>query len=535
MSNATSFIANRFAPSRPVRRCLYRVLAILLSLVPLLVAEAVCRWVGWGKPAEVADPFVGFDAVRPLFTPDATGQFYETAPDRLVHFRRDQFAVDKPANEFRVFCLGGSTVQGNPYGIETAFSTWLELTLRAADPTRSYRVVNCGGISYASYRLAPIFKELLTYQPDLLILYTGHNEFLEDRTYHPIKWKARWLGRVYAWATSSQFFNACHAGVQSWRNGVTRSTKGFQERYLPPAAAGSQSGVRRAAGLDENRKAESAESVSSLERTQLPSEVDAWLDHYGGLDAYRRDPQWRAGVVDHFEWNLRRMVKWASDVQVPLMLVNPVGNLKDCPPFKFAPGDLSAADAVRFQELWTTAQTTEQVAARLTLLEEAVAIDPQHAAAQYLLGQTYLATGQPAEAGEALLRAKEEDLCPLRMIEPLYERLQRVARETNTPLVDVRARFEQLSSERLVGEPWLVDHVHPSITGHQQIAAGLFEQLRKQGMVRATNGWEARRDVLYQQQLARLTTAYYARGKEHLQGLLRWSQGRSGTPPQAQP
>lgn len=535
MNTETLSIENRFARIRPARCWLYRVLAVLLSLAPLLVAEAVCRWVGWGKPVDVADPFVGFDAVRPLFTQDAAGQFYETAPDRRVHFRRDQFAVHKPANEFRVFCLGGSTVQGNPYGIETAFSTWLELTLTAADPTRSYRVVNCGGISYASYRLAPIFKELLTYQPDLLILYTGHNEFLEDRTYHHVKWKARWLGRVYEWATYSRFFNACHACVQAWRSGATPSTNGFQGRYQPPVAAGSQSGVTQVGGLDASRKTESAESGSSLERTQLPIEVDAWLDHYGGLDAYRRDPHWRAGVTDHFEWNLRRMVNWAVDAKVRLILVNPVGNLKDCPPFKFAPGDLLAADAARFEQLWTTAQTTEQVADRLTLLEEAVAIDPQHAAAQYLLGQTYLANGQPAEAREALLRAKEEDLCPLRMIEPLYERLQRVARETNTPLVDVRARFEQLSPDRLVGEPWLVDHVHPSINGHQQIAAALFEQLRTQGMVRATNGWEARRDVLYQEQLASLTTAYYARGKEHLQGLLRWSQGRSGNPPQAQP
>ena len=63
--------------------------------------------------------------------------------------------------------LGGSTVQGRPFSIETAFSTWLELSLTAADPSRIWQVVNCGGVSYASYRLAPIVDESSCYKPDL--------------------------------------------------------------------------------------------------------------------------------------------------------------------------------------------------------------------------------------------------------------------------------------------------------------------------------------------------------------------------------
>ena len=50
----------------------------------------------------------------------------------------------------------------------------------------NYRV-NAGGISYASYRVAHLMEELINYQPDLFIIYTGHNEFLEERTYGQIK------------------------------------------------------------------------------------------------------------------------------------------------------------------------------------------------------------------------------------------------------------------------------------------------------------------------------------------------------------
>ena len=102
-------------------------------------------------------------------------------PLRWFGFRPDGFARENGPKEFRIFCLGGSTVQGSPFAIETAFSTWLELSLQAAEPKRQWDVVNCGGVSYASYRLVPILEEVLGYEPDLIILYTGHNEFLEDR------------------------------------------------------------------------------------------------------------------------------------------------------------------------------------------------------------------------------------------------------------------------------------------------------------------------------------------------------------------
>ncbi len=44
-------------------------------------------------------------------------------------------------------------------------------------------VINVGGISYASYRIAAILDEVLQHEPDLVVIYMGHNEFLEARTY----------------------------------------------------------------------------------------------------------------------------------------------------------------------------------------------------------------------------------------------------------------------------------------------------------------------------------------------------------------
>ncbi len=59
--------------------------------------------------------------------------------------------------------------------------------LPAADRNKNWEVINAGGISYASYRVAHLMEELVNYQPDLFIIYTGHNEFLEERTYSQIR------------------------------------------------------------------------------------------------------------------------------------------------------------------------------------------------------------------------------------------------------------------------------------------------------------------------------------------------------------
>ena len=161
------------------RRWMFRLAAILIGLSPFLLLEVVFRVADIGRQRELGDPYIGFSAIHPLFELNAAGDCYEVAASRQEFFRPDRFLASKPQDEFRVFCLGGSTVQGRPFAIETSFTTWLELSLQAAAPNTKWRVVNCGGVSYASYRLAPIMEEILAYEPDLIILYTGHNEFLE--------------------------------------------------------------------------------------------------------------------------------------------------------------------------------------------------------------------------------------------------------------------------------------------------------------------------------------------------------------------
>ena len=301
------------------RKLLFRLTALLLGLAPLVLIELALAALGWGEPDWQDDPFVGFRGIRPLFVLNAGQDRYEIPPARQNYFRPQSFPATKAPGEYRVFCLGGSTVQGSPYSTETAFSTWLEIALRSADSRRTWRVINCGGVSYASYRLIPILQEVLGYDPDLIVVCTGHNEFLEDRTYRHIKQQPAILAAAQGWAARLRVY--C---------------------------------LLRAAWL--HSRGQTPQQLAAI-RPVLGAEVETLLDYRGGLSQYHRDDQWHRDVIAHFGVNLERMAHLTQQAGVTLLLVNPVSNLRDCPPFKSEHrSGLDPRDRQRWEQLWNEAK-----------------------------------------------------------------------------------------------------------------------------------------------------------------------------------
>ena len=467
---------------------LFRLAAVALGLSPLLVGELALRGLGLGKPTDSNDPFVGFSDIHPLFVLDDPSGRYKIPSSRQLHFEPESFRAVKPAGEFRIFVLGGSTVQGRPWSIATSFTTWLELHLNAADPSRTYEVVNCGGVSYATYRLVPILQEVLKYQPDLIVFYEGHNEFLEDRTYTALQWQPvalAWAGRQ---VSRLRTYNVV-------RDGVLRLS--------------------------------TPKESTAANKPLLGPEVDARLDWKDGLAKYHRDEKWHAEVIAHFDDSLRRTVLLADDAGVPLILVSPVSN-HGWAPFKSEHrADITPAESAEFNSLLKQArdQYATDLPQALRLLERAAAIDDQHALVYYEIGTCLLELGSPHEAYPALLRAKELDVCPLRMLEPMKSVIQSVADETGTPLVDAEALITAQSRSGFPDRQWLVDHVHPTLSGHQLIADALAEKLASLRLVRRTAGWEAARDRAYRAHLATLSHGYFERGNQQLRSEQGWAHG----------
>ena len=99
---------------------------------------------------------------------------------RLYVDSRNSLRYPKPKNALRAYAFGGSATMGVGFPHNGSFSRWLERMWRAAYPNREVEVVNLGRVGYSSEQVKVLVKEVLEKgEPDLLIVYSGHNEYLD--------------------------------------------------------------------------------------------------------------------------------------------------------------------------------------------------------------------------------------------------------------------------------------------------------------------------------------------------------------------
>jgi len=431
---------------------------LILATAGLGFITEVILWAAGVMPARsLEDPYVGFRGTYPLFEPsEPGGGVLQTAESKLRFFNYQSFPREKAPGTIRVFCLGGSTTFGRPYADGTSYAGWLRETLPAADTNRHWEVINAGGISYASYRIAVLMEELIRYAPDVFIIYTGHNEFLEARTYGRSGEDLRPMASLRALAGRTRMYTL----AKEWIG-------------------------------DPLGKADAAE-VGAL----LSSEVQTRLDQSVGPADYHRAMLQREETLAHFRFNLNRMITLAEGAGAKVVLVAPASNLRDCSPFKSEHQDgLSGPTLAAVQALQNRgALAIEQGnwAAARSSMEEASHRDPAFAELWFQLGRCYEKQGALPEARAAYTRAKDEDVCPLRAPSSFVDAVRSIATERNVALLDIELHFATQANGGMPGKDLFLDHVHPTIAGHQHIATALIPVLATLLDRALPEDWEAR-------------------------------------------
>ncbi len=391
------------------------------------------------------DPYVGFAGNLPLFEPQVDEQgrvWMTTASNKQAWFNEQRFPREKAPGTRRVFCLGGSTTYGHPYDDAVSFSAWLRELLPSATNNTRWEVINCGGISYASYRVAALMEELTAYEPDLFIVYTGHNEFLEQRTYGDLRRKPAALLKTAAVLGRSRTFSALH-----WLF----------------------AGQRR-------------------EGAVLAAEVDAVLDHTVGPSSYHRDDSLQEQVLAHFELNLVRMAELARRSGAQILLVVPAVNLKDCSPFKSEhTADLSEQQLEDWNAFHRHANDMERAGRldeALAAHEQATRLDPRCAMGHFNMARLLLSLGRTGEASLAFERALDEDVCPLRAPSSFRQAMRQIAASHQMTLVDfdliVKNDCLVRHGHNAPGCEYFLDHVHLTIDGYRMVAVSVVESLAKE-------------------------------------------------------
>jgi tetratricopeptide (TPR) repeat protein len=158
------------------KRVLFSLLLFLIAIGILLLVEVALRICGYGGDLRLF-----------ISAPEEVSDYYRCNPDIGKRYFYQQFTIptppkdlflkEKPENGYRIFVLGGSTTAGFPYGNNLMFSRILWRRLQDTFPEKRIEVVNTAMAAVNSYTMLDFIDEILEYEPDLILIYAGHNEF----------------------------------------------------------------------------------------------------------------------------------------------------------------------------------------------------------------------------------------------------------------------------------------------------------------------------------------------------------------------
>lgn len=429
-----------------------------LGVLLLVAAEVVLRVAGVGADAGRYDPFAGFSRTVPMFEPATRGD--GTAVLRTARARKvrtpQEFLAAKPANGFRVFVVGESSAAGVPYASSYAFSAFLGERLRAALPDLSVEVVNAAVPGYGSRRMLPVVEDIARHEPDLLILYAGHNEFAEPRYYaHLVDMDPR-VFRVWEWLAQTRLY----------RLAARLPVIGVATEPAPPRF--------------------------DFETLDNPLQMFAVrTEHLDGAYPTERERAW---AENHYRFNVEQMVATMQRVGARVMLVTIGQNLTD-----WAPGgsanraDLNAEQQSAWRaafERGATLAAADDCGGALAAFDQALALDDRHAGLHFATAQCLARLARYDEARAQFLLASDLDRMPHGAPSRFNAVLRDVATERGALFVDAAAVLEQASPHGLVGDALFVDLVHPNLEANLLIAAAIADELRAQGVPLPASRWQ---------------------------------------------
>ncbi len=428
----------------------WRVRLLLATVVPVLLVGGGLVAIELVLLATDAFPEPrNFDVVRldgsEFLVPSA-------APPRpSTVFRHERIPVVAPAGVRRVVCLGGSTTFGHPFLPPAPFANWLEIRLQHLLPEQQFEVWNLGANAWNAAAVADLVAELGDLRPDLYVVYSGHNEFLDENlpslTPSFAKWCERW--RIGRWMASCR------------RSGDVVPTYDFESRH--------DVAVHGACFL----------TADQLDQGHL-----------------------------QYRHALRRIITLAREQSAQVLFCHPVSDLRDTP-VEYSFFRKSTGEETRqgfFQSLEKVQGWRRQFAADpgrgpnppaidgddwRDQLEQLRQWDDSVALIDYEAAWYALARGEQDEAKRFFRRARDRDGHPIRATQRIQEVLAQVASEEGCVLADPRSLFDQAAPEGVPGQNGLfVDYCHPDLGGHELIAEAVIRALAQAKLFAETADWK---------------------------------------------
>lgn len=400
---------------------------ILISL-PLLLIAAL----------EGAVRLLGLVPTYPVFVPHpAAPQYLTMRPDVIrryfpagaeipnVTVEPHYFLKEKPKNGIRIFVQGGSTAAGYPYGLGASIASMLENRLRHSWPAKPVEVVNTALSAVNSYTLLDVADDIIAQQPDAVLIYAGHNEFVGIMG----------VGSNYRLAESPA---------------ATAVYLQLKQLHLYKL-------------LEQILVSKPAIAASTQEKRTLMSKMAAAQPI--ALDS----PVYQAGMTQ-FQRNMSSLLSKYREAGIPVYLATVGSNIADQPPFQ-------SAELTPEQLQSLTALQRGDPSQFAVLAAEAK--NQQQAMLSYQLGQWLRQQQRGAEAQEWLSLARDFDTLRFRAPSAINQQIKGFVDNKTVWLVDAEQALRDHSPDGLIGRQLMLEHLHPNLPGYFVIADAFYQALAK--------------------------------------------------------
>ena len=425
-----------------MKRLIFIFLTVLLPLLGLVLLEGTLRLAGFGQ-------------TYPLFVPVPEAEDYLRVNRHVVRrfmvreedtpnlwIRPVYFRPEKEPDTVRIFVQGGSSAEGYPYGYGASPAGHLDQRLQRTFPDLDVEVVTTAMSAVNTYTLLDFQEEILEQEPDAVVIYAGHNE---------------WVGLL---GVGSGF-------TVGRRRPIVRTVLAVKDWRLFQLA-------RRA--------------VAAL--TPEPPERDGNRTLMATIVAEKRiplgHPLYERGL-EQFRANLTDLLARYRRAGVPVFLGTLASNERDQPPFVsghrpgISPADVEAWS--RHFEAGLQALDGGDPETALEELDQAVEVDPLPAEGHFRRGKALDALGRYEEARQAYLAAKDRDELRFRAPEAIEEILRQVAAEQGAHLVEVRRAFLDRARDGIIGHDLMLEHLHPNLDGYFVLADAFYDALHEQELI----------------------------------------------------
>ncbi len=345
-----------------------------------------------------------------------------------------------PGEEILLVVIGGSSALGVPYEGWLSIGTIVGRELGRAVPARRVRVEV---LAEKGATLEAMHQKLagLSRRPDVLIVYSGHNEFvtrfswLHRAAYYPDEPSpSRHWDTLQRLARASPLFRLVQENLEKQRVGL------IPTRLLGP------------------RETLVGRPVCTVEES--------------------------AAIVADFH---RRLAAIVADCQrigcLPILIIPPGNDTWD-------PNQSYAAATTRREErealfrrlTAARARAASDAAGAVAAYQQILAEQPTLAEAHHRLARLLEAAGSFAEARRHYLLARDHDGLPMRCITPLEAAYRAVARQApQAVLVDGPAILSDRSRHGILDERFFHDNVHPTLAAQVALAEAVLGQLKARG------------------------------------------------------